>query len=102
MKRSLLLSAFGKYQPGTIPTIAHLLYRNHCNIEDSSVTIVQDELTMTLVVSAPRSLSLPGLQEQFQEVELALDLSILLRETDRAPELSLGRPWSMRLPLRRE
>lgn len=53
MKKHVLLMVAGKDQPGIIAKVTELLYKNHCNLEDISMTVLEGTLAMILVVSVP-------------------------------------------------
>lgn len=98
MRKSFVLSAIGKDRPGIVAAVTRVLYESHCNIEDSSMTILKGEFAMILIVSEPESLSLRELQERLQEVERSLGLFIFLKELEeieRVPRLSLGSPYML-------
>ncbi|MBI2875484.1 MAG: amino acid-binding protein [Candidatus Tectomicrobia bacterium] len=98
MSKSFVLSAIGKDRPGIVAAVTRILYECHCNIEDSSMTILKGEFAMILIVSAPESLSLSELQERFHEVERSMGLFVFLKELEeieRVPQLSLGSPYML-------
>ncbi len=48
MKRYLLLTA-GRDRPGIVAEVTKILYENGCNIEDSSMTRIEDEFVIMLI-----------------------------------------------------
>lgn len=55
MKEFILLSAFGKDQPGMVAGITHVLFELGANLEDTSMTRLGGEFTMMLVISVPKA-----------------------------------------------
>ena len=57
MKRpiSSVLTVLGKDQPGIIAAVTGVLYENGCNLEDLTMTVLEQEFTMMVIVSlSPR------------------------------------------------
>lgn len=50
-----LLSVFGKDRPGIIAEVTGLLFERGCNLEDVSMTILEGEFAMMMVVCLPRT-----------------------------------------------
>ncbi|MBI3313849.1 MAG: hypothetical protein HYZ83_06410 [Candidatus Omnitrophica bacterium] len=49
-KRHAMLTVFGNDQPGIIASVTEILYQHGCNLEDVSMTVLESELAMMLVV----------------------------------------------------
>lgn len=48
-----ILTVIGKDRPGIIAAVTEVLFRRGCNLEDVSMTILEGELSMMMVVSLP-------------------------------------------------
>lgn len=78
MKRNAIITALGKDRPGIVAAVSKVLYEAGCNLEDSSMTILEGEFAMILVVSIPEGLGLKELDRKFEEVRKT-QLSIFLK-----------------------
>lgn len=81
MKR-IVLTAIGKDRPGIVAAVTEVLYKNKCNIEDSSMTILEGEFAMILIFSAPPAVSVKKLESDFQDAGKRLDLLIQLKDIE--------------------
>lgn len=63
MKKTYLLTAYGKDRPGMVAGIASALLALKGNLEDASMTRLGGEFTMMLVVSLPSSVSPAAIQK---------------------------------------
>jgi glycine cleavage system transcriptional repressor len=89
MNKSIVLSIVGKDRPGIVAAITRILFEHGCNIEDSSMTILENEFAMILIVNVPAPLSIETLAGDLHSVEKSLSLSIFIKsltkeETQRA------------------
>jgi glycine cleavage system transcriptional repressor len=50
-KASSVLTVVGKDRPGIIAKVTEVLYRSGCNLQDMSMTILEQELAMMVIVS---------------------------------------------------
>jgi glycine cleavage system transcriptional repressor len=80
--RKIIVSVLGHDRPGIIATVAGVLFRNGCNIEDVSQTILQTEFAGIFIASPPASLSHDELLGRLHEQLDPLGLSVLLREME--------------------
>lgn len=55
--KKVILTVLGKDRPGIVADVTEVLFKSGCNIEDSSMTILEGEFAMLLVVSLPSKLS---------------------------------------------
>lgn len=53
-KNKYILSAIGKDKPGIAAAVSQVLYKNDCNIEGSSMTLLQGEFAIILVLSSAK------------------------------------------------
>lgn len=75
MHTRMALSAIGSDRPGIVSRVTKALYEHGCNIEDSSMTILQGQFAMILVVSVPGEQERLGRQLETIAEELDLSLS---------------------------
>lgn len=78
MKR-YALSAIGRDTPGMVAAVTKELYVHGCNIEDSSMTRLEDEFAIILIMSMDEK-SLEPLEASLREIEKAAGLTINLKE----------------------
>lgn len=49
MEKKFIMTAFGKDRPGIVADVSQIIYENSCNLEDSTMTLLEDEFTIILV-----------------------------------------------------
>jgi len=79
MKR-FALSAIGRDRPGIIAAVTKALYEHDCNIEDSSMTAIEDEFSIILIMSMPAEGDAAGLERSLRRIEDEMGLSINFNE----------------------
>ncbi len=79
MKR-FALTAVGKDKPGIVATVTRTLYEHGLNIEDSSMTILQDEFAIILIMTADDSININKLREALNSNQSEMALTIHLKE----------------------
>ncbi len=90
MKR-YALSAIGRDAPGIVAVVTKELYVHGCNIEDSSMTRLEDEFAIILIMSMDGA-NLEPLEAGLRKVESAAALTINLKEIE--DESAEARPES--------
>ena len=80
--RKIIVSVLGHDRPGIIAAVSEVLFRNECNIEDVSQTILQTEFAGVFVASYPDSLEIEELGGRLRERLDPMRLSVLLREME--------------------
>jgi len=78
-KSCAVISAIGKDRPGIVSAVSKILFEAGCNLEDSSMTILQGEFAMILIVSMPQPLTVPMLDQKFNVIRREQGLSVFLR-----------------------
>jgi glycine cleavage system transcriptional repressor len=71
-KSCVVISAIGKDRPGIVSAVSKVLFEAGCNLEDSS-------MTMILIVSMPKTLTLSILDQKFSVIRQEQGLSVFLR-----------------------
>ena len=64
---ALILTILGQDKPGIIAKVTGALFRLGCNLEDVSMTILEDELAMILIVRPKSVKKLDQLQSEIQK-----------------------------------
>ena len=49
MDKKFIMTAFGKDRPGIVAEVSQIIYENGCNLEDSTMTLLEDEFTIILL-----------------------------------------------------
>jgi glycine cleavage system transcriptional repressor len=89
------LTAVGRDRPGIVAAVTKALYEHDCNIEDSSMTILQDEFAIILIMSGPDAMDVSSLEGALNGVESSMGLTIHLKEIEK--EAAPGGPESSHL-----
>jgi glycine cleavage system transcriptional repressor len=96
----LWLSALGADRPGIVAAVSGVLVELGCNLEDSTMTILQDHFAVLLVVSAPDHVSAAALEGALGDVARRFELVVAVRPLADAPRRDGGRahavePWTV-------
>lgn len=91
-----VLSAIGKDKAGIVSEVTGVLYRHRCSIEDSSMTILEGNFTMILIVALAPKVSLRSFERDFRTLEKKLGLLISFQALKSKPQVGpfihRGRP----------
>jgi glycine cleavage system transcriptional repressor len=82
--KKMIISVLGHDRPGIIAAVSEVLFRNGCNMEDVSQSILQTEFAGVFVASLPDTLEAGKLSGRLREKLDPMKLSVLLREVDGA------------------
>lgn len=91
---TVVVAALGPDRPGIIAGITAVLLREHGNLEDSAMTILHNQFTMTMVVSTPSTAD--DVYADLAPVALDLGLLISVREVTEGLD-SAGEPFVVRV-----
>lgn len=93
--KKLVISAVGKDQSGIVAAFTKVLYENHCNVEDTSMTLLEDHFTMLFIIHAPGEVTVAHLENCFKQVlqEFNMQLVIYTIDTNRETLDTEGYPW---------
>ncbi len=75
-----VITAVGEDRPGIVEKVTELLYRLGFNLEDSSMTRLNNEFTIMLIVSTDKNISVEQLKKEFETLEKELSLLINIKE----------------------
>jgi len=82
------LSAVGADRPGIVAAVSRVLVDLECNIEDSTMSILQGQFAILLVVSAPDAVAAGTLERALTPVAEDLGLMVMVRPFDEGPDAS--------------
>ncbi len=79
MKNRYIMTAFGKDRSGIVADVTRLLFDSDCNLEDTSMSMLADEFTLSLLFSCDN----PGIEEllakECRRLELDKGISAFVR-----------------------
>ncbi len=78
--KHFILSLFGRDRPGIVAGVSGVLYRLGLNIEDSSMTRLNGEFTIMLILSSQEDMTSDALFEALQSVAQAYELFVVCKE----------------------
>ncbi|MFQ5464465.1 MAG: glycine cleavage system protein R [Thermodesulfobacteriota bacterium] len=78
--RRYALTATGRDRPGIVAAVTRVLFEHDCNIEDSSMTILEDEFAIILIMAAPEEIDEASLAADIQKTEEETGLTIHVKE----------------------
>ncbi len=78
--KHFVITAFGEDKPGIVEKITKVLYEKNLNIEDSSMTRLNNEFTVMLVVASQDDISEEVLKKEFEKIEKEMKLFINVKE----------------------
>jgi len=65
----IILTVLGEDRPGIVADVTKLFFDIGCNLEDSSMTILEGEFAMLVIVSIPEEMSNEKLKEHLKKLE---------------------------------
>ena len=69
MQYRYIMTAFGKDRPGIVADVTRILYENGCNLEDTTMSMLDDEFTINLLFSSVSNSLEMALIEECSELE---------------------------------
>ncbi len=78
--KHFVITAVGEDRPGIVADIAKVLYEEGFNIEDSSMTRLNNEFAVMLIVTTDKEISQEQLKEKFRKKKKKKGLLINIRE----------------------
>ncbi len=88
----LVLSALGSDRPGIVEQLAKTAAANHCNIEDSRMTVLGGEFAVLMLVAGSPA-GIAAMEKAAPEVGRTLELALLTRRTRPKPPQPAARPY---------
>ncbi|OGW70178.1 MAG: hypothetical protein A2036_02705 [Omnitrophica bacterium GWA2_50_21] len=83
----VVVSAIGKDQPGIVSSVTGILYRHGASIEDSSMTILEENFAMIMIVSLPREATAAEFAEDFRKLEKKQGLLVSIATPKQKPHV---------------
>ena len=92
MEKNFIMTAFGKDRPGIVADVTEVLYKNGCNLKDSTMTRLADEFTLIFLLSGQNDDLEERLSKECRRLEIEKGLSAFIRpvEIDQ-PEPTAGK-----------
>ncbi len=79
MTQRYIMTAFGKDRPGIVADVTRLLYENDCNLEDTTMSMLADEFTLSLLFSSNCDTLETLLSKECRRLELEKGISAFVR-----------------------
>ncbi|WP_303722411.1 glycine cleavage system protein R [Malonomonas rubra] len=74
-----IMTAFGKDRVGIVADVTRLLYENDCNLEDTTMSMLADEFTLSLLFSSQNENIEEKLAKECRRLELEKEISAFVR-----------------------
>ena len=78
-----MITVIGKDRPGIIAAVTRILFQNHCNLEDVSMTILEGEFAMMVVIALGRRSRKTSITAALQRLETHGALSFFWKDLTR-------------------
>ena len=88
---TICLTVVGRERPGIVAGITGVLLDTDCNIRDSTMTLLQGEFAMMIIVELPEGMSPRALERALFDMQRRFDLTVATRRLD-SDEASMPRP----------
>jgi len=79
MTNRYIMTAFGKDRAGIVADVTRLLYENDCNLEDTTMSMLADEFTLSLLFSSQLPDIVESLTRECRRLELDKGISAFVR-----------------------
>lgn len=79
MGNRYIMTAFGKDRIGIVADVTRLLYENDCNLEDTSMSMLADEFTLSLLFSSQQADIEEQLAKDCRRLEMEKGISAFVR-----------------------
>ncbi len=79
MAKRFIMTAFGKDRPGIVADVTRLLYENDCNLEDTTMSMLADEFTLSLLFTSTQEELEETLTRDCRRLELDQGISAFVR-----------------------
>lgn len=79
MSQRYIMTAFGTDRVGIVADVTRLLYENDCNLEDTRMSMLADEFTLTLLFSCARPDITDLLAKDCRRLEVSKGISAFVR-----------------------
>jgi len=79
MDQSFIMTAFGKDRPGIVADVTEVIYETGCNLEDTSMSRLADEFTLSLLFTGQGPDLEARLSKECRRLEIEKGLSAFIR-----------------------
>ena len=79
MSHRFIMTAFGQDRVGIVADVTRILYENDCNLEDTTMSMLADEFTLSLLFSCTRNDIEEQLSRDCRRLELEKGISAFIR-----------------------
>ncbi len=79
MTQRYIMTAFGKDRTGIVADVTRLLYDNDCNLEDTTMSMLADEFTLSLLFSSSDNNIDELLSKECRRLEMEKEISAFVR-----------------------
>ena len=79
MSNRFIMTAFGKDRVGIVADVTRLLYENDCNLEDTTMSMLADEFTLSLLFSSQQADIEEQLAKECRRLEMEKEISAFVR-----------------------
>ncbi len=94
MQNRYIMTAFGKDRPGIVADVTQILYKNGCNLEDTSMSMLSDEFTINLLFSSVNDNVESMLLDECRKLEEQKSISAFIRPLkERSPTNQASLPF---------
>ena len=83
MSNRFIMTAFGKDRVGIVADVTRLLYENDCNLEDTTMSMLADEFTLSLLFSCSSADIEGQLSRECRRLEVETGISAFVRPIQR-------------------
>ena len=92
-----IISAVGMDQPGIVAALTQAFFELDCNLEDTSMTQLEDHFAVLIILDGPANLDKAALQEKLGPVSETFNLQLAAHPIVTHAEQAnpTGIPWSM-------
>lgn len=95
--KKIVVTALGKDRPGIVSGVTGILYRHKASIEDSTMTILEGNFAMIMIVAVPKQCDFAALKKHCadlgRKMGLVVSVSHPQREPSVGPVLHRGNPY---------
>ncbi len=98
MGNRFVMTAFGKDRVGIVADVTRLLYENDCNLLDTSMNLLEDEFTISLLFSSNSEEIQEQLSRECRRLEMEKGISAFIRQIPAlVPQQSTGRVCTLHI-----
>lgn len=89
MANRFIMTAFGKDRPGIVADVTKILYENGCNLDDTTMSMLADEFTLSLLFTSGRENIEELLSKECRRLELDKSISAFIRPLKKRKDTAL-------------